>query len=238
MRDNGDYNNIIVKSVLVDCDSNPVNCVTGVTFNVIDAPFEIFYIDCENNQQSVMYTTTGFKTIVDCLQVNTLSSPNEEDYDNITYPTETCLPATPTPTPSPTPTATPTPTPSPTPTPTVTPTATPVCDFDVDLTIITSTPIPTTPTPTPISPTPTPVPLTTYTGCARGNTFGGVCADAENNRTFYSNCGPFDFTTGCFVYVNTSPNALTGYEYVFINGSTWDINNSTGQITGLSSDQC
>jgi hypothetical protein len=125
MRDNGDYNNIRVNSVVVDCDSNPVSCVTGVTFNVIDAPFEIFYLDCEGVSQSRIYTTTGFVTIEDCLQVNTLSSPNEEDYNNITYATVTCLPATPTPTPSPTPTATPTPTPSPTPTVTPTPTATP-----------------------------------------------------------------------------------------------------------------
>jgi hypothetical protein len=77
-----------------------------------------------------------------------------------------------------------------------------------------------------------------FTGCGRGNTYEGVCADAVNDRLFYSDCGPFDFAVGCYVYVDTFPNPLIGYEYVFINGSTWDINNSTGQITGLSIIQC
>ncbi len=35
------------------------------------------------------------------------------------------------------------------------------------------------------------VAFTTYTGCGRSNTNGGVCSDAAANRTFYSNCGPF-----------------------------------------------
>jgi hypothetical protein len=126
MRDNSDYNNKVVKSVVVDCDNNPPSCVTGVTFNVTGVPIEMFYIDCEDVQQSIIYTTTGYKTIVDCLQVNTLSSP-DFTYNNVTYATESCLPVTPTPTPTvtPTPTATPTLTPTPSPTPTVTPTPTP-----------------------------------------------------------------------------------------------------------------
>ena len=108
MRDNSDYNNKVVKSVVVNCDSNPPNCVTGVTFNVTGVPIEMFYIDCEDNQQSIIYTTTGYKTIVDCLQVNTLSSP-DFTYDNVTYATDTCIPTTPTPTPTNTNTPTPTP---------------------------------------------------------------------------------------------------------------------------------
>jgi hypothetical protein len=83
-----------------------------------------------------------------------------------------------------------------------------------------------------------PSPLTSYTGCGRGNTYVEVCADAVNDRLFYSDCGPFAFTTGCYVYTDTSYSPLVGYEYVFINGSTWDINNITGQITGLSILQC
>jgi hypothetical protein len=548
MRDNTDNSNKIVKSAVVNCDSNPPSCVTGVTFNVLDTPIELFFLDCEGVVQSVEYFTTGSKTIVDCLQVNSLSSPNEEDYNNIVYASTVCSPATPTPTPtatptptpvcscyfhnaiigqadldaatgntdtfrnnkvytgyfdcngneafkayttagtytndlcpngvpvnvyyykdnsatlasassvvntgvcctvptptptstntptptptstptptatpapigdcycyeiwvtgttsgegniatldyndcfntrtlrafttgpliykqciqtldgvpqvfegtegideskivipgtgncntgfdcsgtSPIPTATPTPTPTgvpptntptptptatgvpptntptPTPTATSTPTATPIppdcvtsVSFEVDeaglvsylnccgssvtgfysigpqvindcidfgtlsgpissisygstsCTCVTPTPTPTatgvpptdTPTPTPTgvpptaTPTPTPtattIPLTTYTGCGRGNTYEGTCSDAGNNRTFYSDCGPFDFAVGCYVYVDTFPNPLVGYEYVFINGATWDINNSTGQITALSIIQC
>jgi hypothetical protein len=90
MRDNTTLTNKIVKSAVVSCDSNPPSCVTGVTFNVIDTPLEVFYIDCTGDVQSVMYETTGSKTIADCLQVNSLSSPNEEDYNTITYASTTC----------------------------------------------------------------------------------------------------------------------------------------------------
>jgi len=130
---------------------------------------------------------------------------------------------------------TPTPTPTITPTKTVTPTVTPTN---------TVTPTPTvtsglTPTPTATgTPTPTPPSLTTYTGCGRGATESSTCADAANNRTFYSDCGPFDFAVGCYVYVDTFPNPLTGYNFVQINGATWAINSSTGIITGLATEQC
>jgi hypothetical protein len=139
MRDNSDYNNKVVKSVVVDCDTNPPDCVTGVTFNITAVPQEMFYQDCGGTIKSVMYTTTGYKTIVDCLQVNSLNS-YDYNYDNVTYATETCLISTPTPTP--TATSTPTPTPTPTIDPSVatitpgpatnTPTPTPVdCNFDI-----------------------------------------------------------------------------------------------------------
>ena len=81
-------------------------------------------------------------------------------------------------------------------------------------------------------------PLTVYTGCGRSNTMGGVCEDASNNRIFYSNCGPFDIGAGCFVYVDTFGNPLIGYEYVYINGTTYTINNSTGALTGFAAEQC
>jgi len=79
--------------------------------------------------------------------------------------------------------------------------------------------------------------LTQYTDCGRGTTTSGACVDASNNRTFYSNCDSSSFGVGCLVYVDLS-NLLTGFNYVFMNGATWDINSSTGQITGLSSVQC
>jgi hypothetical protein len=98
--------------------------------------------------------------------------------------------------------------------------------------------VPPSPSVTP-TPTPTPIPpLTSFDYCGRGNTVVDACADAANARIFYSNCGPFDFTTGCYVYLNTSADPLIAFEYVYINGSLWTINNSTGQITGLSDPQC
>jgi hypothetical protein len=102
-----------------------------------------------------------------------------------------------------------------------------------------------TPTPTATAtPTPTPTPtlpagLNAFTGCGRGTSGASVCNDASaNNRTLYSDCDSGTFGVGCFVYVDTFPNALTGYDYVFMNGATWDINSSTGMVTGYSSEQC
>ena len=46
------------------------------------------------------------------------------------------------------------------------------------------------------------------------------------------------FGTGCYVYVDTFPNALTGYNFVQINSATWAINSSSGIITGLATEQC
>ena len=114
--------------------------------------------------------------------------------------------------------ATVTPTPTATATPTPTPTATP------------------TPTPTPTS---TPVPVESYLGSGYGNTTEGSCNDATfNNRTLYSNCNSGAFGPGCYIYVDTFPNALTGYSHVYMNGSTWEVNVSTGMVTGYSAEQC
>jgi len=72
----------------------------------------------------------------------------------------------------------------------------------------------------------------TYTGCGRGNSVGSACSDAATaNRIFYSNIGPFDFAEGAYVYVDLYPNPLIGYDYVYINGQVWAINNSFGYIT-------
>lgn len=101
-----------------------------------------------------------------------------------------------------------------------------------------------TPTPTPtLQPTDTPTStlpagLNAFTGCGRGTSESSACNDTINNITFYSDCDSGTFGVGCFVYVDTFPNALTGYDYVFMNGATWDINSSTGVVTAYSSDQC
>jgi hypothetical protein len=105
-------------------------------------------------------------------------------------------------------------------------------------------PSPVTPTPTATStPTPTPTPteggVTSFGGCGYGSSTAAACNDAGiNNRTLYSDCTSGTFGVGCFVYVDTFPNALTGYTNVFMNGASWDINSSTGQVTAYSSEQC
>lgn len=96
-----------------------------------------------------------------------------------------------------------------------------------------------TPTPTP-TPSPTlPGGLVSFGGCGYGNSVGDACNDAtNNNRTLYSNCDTISFGAGCYVYTDTVPNALTGYTNIFMNFQNWDINSSTGVVTGLSSVQC
>lgn len=84
----------------------------------------------------------------------------------------------------------------------------------------------------------TPPSVFEYTGCGRGDNVSETCSDVSNNRTFYSDCDTFDFGVGCYVYVDTVPNPLTGYNNVQMNGSTWDISPVTGIVTALSSVQC
>lgn len=92
--------------------------------------------------------------------------------------------------------------------------------------------------------TPEPTPTATsslnaFLNCGRGTLVSESCNDAGiNSRTFYSDCDSLSFGIGCYVYVDQFPNPLTGYDYVFINGITWDINSSTGLITAQSSEQC
>ena len=79
----------------------------------------------------------------------------------------------------------------------------------------------------------------TYTGCGRGNSVGSACSDAATaNRIFYSNIGPLDFAEGAYVYVDQYPNVLIGYDYVYINGATWRIDNAQGYIIELPEEQC
>ena len=82
-------------------------------------------------------------------------------------------------------------------------------------------------------------PLTAYTGCGYGNTVGSTCSDATyNNRTLYADCSIIAFDIGCTVYLNQYPVPLTGYSYVYINGSTYELNTNSGVIIGLSEEQC
>lgn len=95
-----------------------------------------------------------------------------------------------------------------------------------------------TPPPT-ATPTPTPTPsVFEFTGSGRGSTVSGACSDASNNRTFYSDCNSGTFGVGCYVYIDTFPNPLTGYNNVFMNGATWDVSSVTGIVTAYSSEQC
>jgi hypothetical protein len=104
----------------------------------------------------------------------------------------------------------------------------------------TSTPTPTPTATTGPTPTPTATPvITSFGGCGYGSSSSGACNDAGiNNRTLYSNCDGLTFGVGCVVYTDTFPNPLTGYDFVYINLSVWNINSSTGVITGLASEQC
>jgi len=98
-------------------------------------------------------------------------------------------------------------------------------------------PTPAPVTPAPVTPAPTPAEFYEFTGCGRGENDSEACNDAGiNNRTFYSNCDIIG--GGCYVYVDTFGNPLTGYTHLFMAGSNWYINSSTGQITGYSLNQC
>jgi hypothetical protein len=111
-------------------------------------------------------------------------------------------------------------------------------------TTTTTTAAPTTTTTTTASPTTTtttttlPPGIYSFTGCGYGGSVSAACNDASNNRTLYSDCTTGTFGVGCFVYVDTFPNPLTGYTNVFMNGGCWDINSSTGVVTAFSSVQC
>lgn len=89
------------------------------------------------------------------------------------------------------------------------------------------------------TPTPTPTPsVFEYTGCGYGGSVSAACNDSVNSRTFYSDCNSGIFGPGCYVYIDTFPNPLTGYTNVFMNGASWDISPVTGIVTQYSSEQC
>jgi hypothetical protein len=93
------------------------------------------------------------------------------------------------------------------------------------------------------TPTPSPVPYAEYTGSGYGNSVQGACDDASLSnsglgRTLYSDCESFEFGINCYVYSSESGTLLTGYNNVYIGGTSWDISSVTGRITALSSTQC
>jgi hypothetical protein len=219
------------------------------------------YIWSQNGAFSVFYmpsfwvnsgsTKTGVNVWDNCTDFySTASTYGILTGSSIYHGTNACV--TPTPTPTVTSTSTPTPTPSmtgATPTPTITATSTSTPTPTASSGGPTPTPTPTatptsTPTPTPTStstPTPTPTSggVTSFGGCGYGSSVSAACNDAGiNNRTLYSDCDAGSFGVGCYVYVDTFPNPLTGYTNVFMNSACWDINSSTGIVTAFSSVQC
>jgi len=53
-----------------------------------------------------------------------------------------------------------------------------------------------------------------------------------NNRTLYSTCNSLSFGPLCPVYLDTVQTPLIGYTNVFMNGANYDVNPTTGIITG------
>jgi hypothetical protein len=83
----------------------------------------------------------------------------------------------------------------------------------------------------------TTITLISFTGCGYGNTEITTCNDAIiNNRTLYVNCGVIDI--GCEIYTDIDGNfPLTGYNYVSIDTTIWEINLGN-IILGVASIQC
>lgn len=83
-----------------------------------------------------------------------------------------------------------------------------------------------------------PGPLTTeYINSGYGNSVSEACSNAVPGVTLYSDCASIAQT--CVIYTDaagTTP--LTGYNYIFIGGATWDIDPVYGTITGYSEIQC
>jgi hypothetical protein len=80
--------------------------------------------------------------------------------------------------------------------------------------------------------------LNSYIGSGYGDTISGAGNDATlNNRTLYSDCNSLSFGPLCFVYTDSNRTPLTGFNFVFINGSTYSINPSNGVISGYTPEQ-
>jgi hypothetical protein len=80
--------------------------------------------------------------------------------------------------------------------------------------------------------------LNSYGGCGYGETIDQAANDAIlNNRTLYSNCNSLSFYPLCYVYTDSNRTPLVGFSFVFINGSTYSINQLNGIITGYTSVQ-
>jgi hypothetical protein len=80
--------------------------------------------------------------------------------------------------------------------------------------------------------------LNSYDGSGYGETISGAANDANlNNRTLYSDCNSLSFGPLCFVYTDSNRTPLTGFSFVYINGSIYSINPQNGIITGYTSEQ-
>ena len=80
--------------------------------------------------------------------------------------------------------------------------------------------------------------LNSYGGCGYGETIDQAANDAIlNNRTLYSNCNSLSFYPLCYVYTDSNRTPLVGFNFVFINGATYSINQLNGIISGYTSVQ-
>ena len=78
-------------------------------------------------------------------------------------------------------------------------------------------------------------PIYTYVFCGYGNTANDAFYDAQlNNRTLYSNCNSLSLGTLCSVYTDEQRTPLSGYEYVYMNGLTYEIRPASGIIITIS----
>ena len=80
--------------------------------------------------------------------------------------------------------------------------------------------------------------MNSYFNCGYGETIFQAENDAIlNNRTLYSDCNSLSFASLCSVYTDLNITPLTGFSFVFINGSTYSINPVNGIIIGYTSVQ-
>jgi hypothetical protein len=80
--------------------------------------------------------------------------------------------------------------------------------------------------------------LNSYGNCGYGETISAAVNDSMiNNRTLYSDCNSLSFASLCSVYTDLNITPLTGFSFVFINGSTYSINPVNGIIIGYTSEQ-
>jgi hypothetical protein len=92
--------------------------------------------------------------------------------------------------------------------------------------------------PTTTTSTTTAPPIYSFSGCGYSNiSVSSACSDATNNRTLTSTCSTI--TDGCPLFTNpggTSP--LTGYSYVVVDGTVYDVDSATGVVIQQSFEQC
>jgi hypothetical protein len=80
--------------------------------------------------------------------------------------------------------------------------------------------------------------LNSYDGCGYGETISAAVNDANlNNRTLYSDCNSLSLYPLCFIYTDSNRTPLTGFSFVYINGSTFSINPQNGIIAAYTAEQ-